>query len=88
MNLNTIEKFPNIRNLFFAFDIFEKTTPEFEEKKTAIQGKLMEKFTVFAEYDEIDCLMTENFVESQATGFQQGFAFAIKLLRECEEYET
>lgn len=87
MDLNTIEKLPSIRDLFFTFGVFGETTPEFEEKKSIIQGKLKEKFTAFAEYDEIDCLIMENDIESQATGFQQGFTFAINLLKECEEYE-
>ena len=34
MDLNTIEKLPSIRDLFFTFGVFGETTPEFEEKKS------------------------------------------------------
>ena len=80
-NANIAAILPNIRDIFFAFDFSEQTTPAYEEKKEIITTSLKEKIKTFAEYDKLDSLITENAVESQVIGFQQGFAFAMNLIK-------
>ena len=80
-NANIAAILPNIRDIFFAFDFSEHTIPVYERNKRCIRTSLKEKFETFEEYDEIDRLIVENSVESQAIGFQQGFSFAMNLIK-------
>ena len=71
---------PDLRSIFFNSELTEQTTALFNENNTAITEFLNKHFSDFKTYNKIDCLITSTMVEAQATGFEQGFEFAVRLL--------
>lgn len=73
--------FPSPRDIFFKLDCFtDFATDRSKELDKQFSKKLTAAVPQFDKNDEITCLVTESCVEAQATGFEQGFAFAVKLL--------
>lgn len=72
--------FPSPRDIFFKFDFVNSPTTKYTELDKQFSEKLTAAVPQFDKNDEITCLVTESCVEAQATGFEQGFAFAVKLL--------
>lgn len=72
--------FPSIRDIFNKFDLTDYTTEKYSKLEKQLSKKLGEIVPQFDKSDELDCLTTEMCVEAQAMGFEQGFAFAVKLL--------
>lgn len=79
---------PNLRDIFYQFELTNETTPEYDKLNEQIESKLNEAFPSFTEYNEIDILITNAIVESQVTGFEQGYRFAMGLIRGGADNES
>lgn len=76
--MNT-KDFPSIRDIFFKFDFTNFPTTRYTELDKQFTEKLTAAVPQFDKNDELNCLATEGHVEAQAMGFEQGFAYAVKL---------
>lgn len=74
------QNFPSIRDIFCKFDLTDLTTAEYSKLEKQFVEKLTAAVPQFDKYDEIDCIATGMCVEAQTMGFEQGFAFAVRLL--------
>ena len=72
--------FPSLRDIFNQFDFTDFTTPEYEKLDKRFSEKLAAAVPQFDKNDELRSLAIGCCIEAHATGFEQGFAFAIKLL--------
>lgn len=74
------QNFPSIRDIFCKFDLTELTTAEYSKLEKQFVEKLGKIVPQFDKYDEIDGIATSMCIEAQTMGFEQGFAFAVRLL--------
>ena len=72
---------PNLRDIFDSLELIDETTSEYEKLHEKLKVKLKERFPTFKEYDEIENLLLNIAYESQATGFEQGYKYAMGLIR-------
>ena len=77
--MNT-KNFPSIRDIFYKFDFVDFPTARYTELDKQFTRKLTVAIPQFDKSDEISCIATECHIEAQAMGFEQGFAYAVKLL--------
>lgn len=71
---------PSIRDIFFQSDFSSRTTSEYDELDKQFIEKLTAAVPQFDKNGEIIDLATGCCLEARAMGFEEGFAFAIKLL--------
>lgn len=76
--MNT-KNFPSIRDIFNKFDFVDFPTEKYTELDQQLTEKLTAAVPQFNKNDELNCLATEICVEAQTMGFEQGFAYAVKL---------
>lgn len=73
-------QFPSVRDIFYKFDLANFPTKRYTELDNLFTEKLTAVVPQHSQNDELNCLATEIQIEAQAMGFEQGFAYAVKLL--------
>lgn len=67
---------PSLRDIYMDYDFTDYVTPKFKEDTAKLEGFLKKEWT---DLKELDCLVSALNLEANTIGFEQGFAFAVKL---------
>ncbi len=71
---------PSLRDIFYRSELAEYTTPEYDKMNDELTAAIKAVCNTFKERAAIECAATAQTVEAQATGFEQGVAFAMQIL--------
>lgn len=74
---NIIKNAPSLRDIYMDYDFTDYVTPKFKEDTARLEGFLNGKWN---DLFELDSLITGLNLEANTIGFEQGFAYAVKLL--------
>ena len=74
------QKFPSVRDIYYKFEYDNIFTREFSRRSKSLNFKLDEVISSLSDRNEIECLVSNLSAESQAMGFEQGFACAAGLV--------
>ena len=72
--------FPSVRDLYYLFEYDNLYTGEYARLNQRMSKELRERISESSEYNTVESHISSLSAESQAMGFEQGFACAAKLV--------
>lgn len=76
----TEQKFPSVRDIYYRFEYDNIFTGEFSRRSKLLNFRIGEVISSSSDRSEIESLASNLSAESQAMGFEQGFACAAGLV--------